>query len=33
MKVNMPETTVLREEIKPEEAKADYAYMKSLIEG
>ena len=32
-KVNMPETTVLREEIKPEEARADYAYMKGLIEG
>ena len=32
-KVNMPETTVLREEIKPEEARADYAYMKSLMEG
>ena len=33
VKVNMPETTVLREEIKPEHAKADYIYMKSLIEG
>lgn len=32
-KVNMPETTVLREEIKPVEAQADYAYMKCLIEG
>ena len=32
-KVNMPETTVLREEIKPEEAKADYTYMMHLIEG
>lgn len=33
VKVNMPETTVLREEIKPEHAKTDYIYMKSLIEG
>lgn len=33
VKVNMPETTVLREEIEPAHAKADYAYMKALIEG
>lgn len=33
VKVNMPETTVLREEIIPEEAREDYAYMKALIEG
>lgn len=32
VKVNLPETTVLREEIVPAHAKADYAYMKSLIE-
>lgn len=32
VKVNMPGTTVLREEIKPAEAKSDYAYMKHLIE-
>ncbi|MBU3803911.1 MAG: TIM barrel protein, partial [Candidatus Cellulosilyticum pullistercoris] len=33
VKVNMPETTVLREEIKPDHAKIDYVYMKSLVEG
>ena len=33
VKVNMPETTVLREEIKPDHAKVDYVYMKSLVEG
>lgn len=32
VKVNMPETTVLREEIVPGHAKVDYAYMTSLIE-
>lgn len=32
VKVNMPETTVLREEIEPDHAKVDYAYMKTLIE-
>ncbi|WP_054738839.1 sugar phosphate isomerase/epimerase family protein [Cellulosilyticum ruminicola] len=31
MKVNKPEVTVLREEIKPVEAKADYALINSLI--
>lgn len=33
VKVNMPETTVLREEIDPADAKNDYVFMKSLIEG
>lgn len=33
VKANMPETTVLREEIKPEDAKSDYVYMSRLIEG
>lgn len=32
IKVNKPETTVLREEIEPEHAKVDYEYMKELIE-
>lgn len=33
VKINMPETTALREEIKADHAKIDYIYMKSLIEG
>lgn len=33
VKINMPETTALREEIKAEHAKNDYIYIKSLIEG
>lgn len=32
IKVHLPETPVLREEIKPAEAKSDYAYIKSLID-
>lgn len=32
VKVNRPEVTVLREEIKPAEAKADYAFMSALVE-
>lgn len=31
IKVNRPEVTVLREEIKPAEAKADYVFMNNLI--